>query len=58
MMVVKLNMILITSPELADFRRRLKNLESKVGISRPFGIPADEAGWPNALLLSVSVVVP
>lgn len=30
MMVVKLNMILITSPELADFRRRLKNLESKV----------------------------
>jgi vacuole morphology and inheritance protein 14 len=31
MMVIKLNMILITSPELADFRRRLKNLESKVG---------------------------
>lgn len=30
-MVVKLNMILITSPELADFRRRLKNLESKDG---------------------------
>ena len=30
MMVIKLNMILITSPELADFRRRLKNLESKV----------------------------
>jgi hypothetical protein len=29
-MVVKLNMILITSPELADFRKRLKNLESKV----------------------------
>ena len=33
MMVVKLNMILITSPELADFRRRLKNLESKVSSS-------------------------
>jgi hypothetical protein len=31
MMVVKLNMILITSPELSDFRRRLKNLESKDG---------------------------
>ncbi|KAL7423040.1 hypothetical protein Q5752_002339 [Cryptotrichosporon argae] len=31
MMVVKLNMILITSPELADFRRRLTNLESKDG---------------------------
>lgn len=30
MMVVKLNMILITSPELADFRRRLKNLDSRV----------------------------
>jgi vacuole morphology and inheritance protein 14 len=37
MMVVKLNMILITSPELADFRRRLKNLESKVGL-RDFAI--------------------
>nr|ODN99803.1 vacuole morphology and inheritance protein 14 [Cryptococcus depauperatus CBS 7855] len=31
MMVVKLNMILITSPELGDFRRRLKNLESRDG---------------------------
>jgi vacuole morphology and inheritance protein 14 len=31
MMVIKLNMILITSPELSDFRRRLKNLESKDG---------------------------
>ena len=30
-MVVKLNMILITSPELAEFRKRLKNIESKVG---------------------------
>lgn len=30
-MVVKLNMILITSPELLDFRKRLKNLESKDG---------------------------
>lgn len=30
MMVVKLNMILITSPELSDFRRRLKHLDSKV----------------------------
>ncbi|PSR93781.1 hypothetical protein PHLCEN_2v4676 [Hermanssonia centrifuga] len=28
-MVVKLNMILITSPELADFRRRLKSLETR-----------------------------
>ncbi|KAJ9094847.1 hypothetical protein QFC19_007776 [Naganishia cerealis] len=29
MMVVKLNMILITSPELSDFRKRLKSIESK-----------------------------
>lgn len=29
-MVQKLNLILITSPELAEFRRRLKNLESRV----------------------------
>ncbi|KIP12787.1 hypothetical protein PHLGIDRAFT_97459 [Phlebiopsis gigantea 11061_1 CR5-6] len=28
-MVVKLNMILITSPELAEFRRRLKSLETR-----------------------------
>ncbi|KAK8858670.1 hypothetical protein IAR55_002899 [Kwoniella newhampshirensis] len=31
MMVVKLNLILITSPELSDFRRRLKNLDSRDG---------------------------
>lgn len=30
MMVVKLNMILITSPELSEFRKRLKSIESKV----------------------------
>ncbi|KAJ9123994.1 hypothetical protein QFC22_000786 [Naganishia vaughanmartiniae] len=30
MMVVKLNMILITSPELSDFRKRLKSIESKL----------------------------
>ena len=29
-MVVKLNMILITSPELSEFRRRLKSLETRV----------------------------
>ena len=29
--VQKLNMILITSPELADFRKRLKSLETRVG---------------------------
>jgi len=29
--VQKLNVILITSPELADFRKRLKSLETRVG---------------------------
>ncbi len=29
-MIEKLNVILITSPELADFRRRLKSLETRV----------------------------
>lgn len=31
-MVQKLNIILITSPELADFRRRLKSLETRVRV--------------------------
>lgn len=30
-MVQNLNLIMITSPELAEFRKRLKTLESKVG---------------------------
>lgn len=30
-MIQKLNLILITSPELAEFRRRLKSLETRVG---------------------------
>ena len=36
-MVLKLNMILITSPELVEFRRRLKSLETRVcGGALPF----------------------
>ena len=31
--VQKLNIILITSPELADFRKRLKSLETRVSLS-------------------------
>jgi hypothetical protein len=31
-MVQKLNLILITSPELAEFRRRLKSLETRVSL--------------------------
>lgn len=30
--VQKLNIILITSPELADFRKRLKSLETRVSL--------------------------
>ena len=36
-MVQKLNMILITSPELAEFRRRLKSLETRVSYSLLYG---------------------
>lgn len=32
--VQKLNVILITSPELADFRKRLKSLETRVRVQR------------------------
>lgn len=35
-MVQKLNLILITSPELAEFRRRLKSLETRVSLSNFF----------------------
>jgi vacuole morphology and inheritance protein 14 len=31
--VQKLNIILITSPELSDFRKRLKSLETRVCVS-------------------------
>lgn len=34
-MVQKLNIILITSQELIDFRKRLKNLDSKVSLVWP-----------------------
>jgi hypothetical protein len=30
--VQKLNLILITSPELAEFRKRLKSLETRVSV--------------------------
>lgn len=31
--VQKLNTILVTSPELAEFRKRLKSLETRVSVS-------------------------
>lgn len=37
-MVLKLNMILITSPELAEFRRRLKSLETRVSSIQSTGM--------------------
>jgi hypothetical protein len=61
MMVIKLNMILITSPELADFRRRLKNLETKVSqrtlTNSSMSVNLTLAGWADAVLLLVSLVV-
>lgn len=63
-MVVKLNMILITSPELAEFRKRLKNIETKVRLLRYRPVPvrdADDlrrAGRPNAFHLDIQVLVP
>ncbi|KAG6888905.1 hypothetical protein C0992_007144 [Termitomyces sp. T32_za158] len=41
-MVQKLNIILITSPELADFRKRLKSLETRLA--------RDEIKWQDLLL--------
>ena len=58
MMVVKLNIILITSPELADFRRRLKNLDSKVGSRGHNHGKTDGTGRPDAILFAVPLVVP
>ena len=40
--VQKLNIILITSPELADFRKRLKSLETRVS-SSPVARPCAES---------------
>jgi hypothetical protein len=58
MMVVKLNMILITSPELADFRRRLKNLESKVSWLISILAPCSRrTGWADAILVAVPIMV-
>lgn len=64
-MVVKLNMILITSPELAEFRKRLKNIESKVnclndphyGDCRIADNTFSASGWPNAIHFHLQIVV-
>jgi hypothetical protein len=61
-MVVKLNMILITSPELAEFRKRLKNIESKVShfmydTVELYLIFDGILGRSNALHLDLQIVV-
>lgn len=60
MMVIKLNVILITSPELADFRRRLKNLETKVGSLAAWelwGARLTLQGWTDAVFVPVPILV-
>lgn len=60
-MVQKLNLILITSPELAEFRRRLKSLETRVSLSNTFfrdlQLKFLVAGWTGAIYYSISVLV-
>lgn len=60
-MVQNLNLIMITSPELADFRKRLKTLESKVRPSRLLYRSTVDVGrgvgWTDAVHHLVSVVV-
>lgn len=58
-MVQNLNLIMITSPELAGFRKRLKTLESKVSaqISMTLKQLTLRSGWTNAVHDSLSLVV-
>lgn len=65
MMVVKLNMILITSPELSEFRKRLKSIESKVCENRMHSAEARlisffdpfSPGWTSAVHFDIQVLV-
>lgn len=61
-MVQNLNNNLITAPELAELRKRLRNLESKVYLSTypPLSFQTanrTSTGWPDFLCGSVQVVV-
>ena len=40
-MVQNLNLIMITSPEIADFRKRLRTLESKVRLLGVYSVEAE-----------------
>ena len=62
--VQKLNIILITSPELADFRRRLKNLETRVCKPPEYTLPLykssfrSAARWSSFIYNVISFMVP
>jgi Vacuolar protein 14 C-terminal Fig4p binding len=60
-MVQKLNIILITSPELADFRKRLKSLETRVGLQSVYTYTLFKyliaARRPSAFYDAISIVV-
>jgi vacuole morphology and inheritance protein 14 len=60
--VQKLNIILITSPELADFRKRLKSLETRVGLQSIYAIHSlvklvFAARRPSSFYSAISIVV-
>ena len=61
--VQKLNIILITSPELADFRRRLKNLETRVcrlheHTALTYKSSFHSARWSSLIYNVISFMVP
>lgn len=60
-MVQNLNLIMITSPELADFRKRLKTLESKVRSSHLLlqseTDVGGDVGWTDSVHDLVPIVV-
>jgi hypothetical protein len=59
-MVQNLNNNLITAPELADLRKRLRNLDSRVRCTRMTKVLSLtlRTGWSNFLCSSLPVMVP
>lgn len=60
-MVQRLNVILVTSPELTDFRKRLKNLESRVGFPKflsPEHLAYLRIGRASLILGPIPIMVP
>lgn len=58
-MVQNLNNNLITAPELADLRKRLRNLETKVSDIPTYSSSGSFAvlGWPNVLRGALPIMV-